>query len=562
MNLLRRFFGTPNSAREADDGQGPGPTAAPAVGSTVARPVSMTVYSDRFVHIDELDLSGSIVTSPNGRFAIVVGSVFGGDGDYDSRTRDGAFAVLEGGLLRVSGTAERPQEGKVADSGAFVISDWLHGDGLKGRFLGFHPDGSLAFAHEFSANLGVNGLSAEGRYAACQTYRSPDSPDSCIVGLFDLEQGELLARISPQCGTAQSFEFDGAQRHIHILTTDGDRETYGFDGAMVDRDAWLDRRIARGDLKVIGDLLKAGGLGAALVDKLRAGLSRAQTEGETWAQARALRLDGELLEAIGCPQEALAAYDRALLLDPQVGVSRRADKLRRSFEGDSKPARRLSRFEQQAQRLGIRHEAFVLNHGGPKQWRHGDAGPYLSVEEAALDRYLAEGWSGAAAEGGLILTLIKGASFAPLAARNADTFVEALYAQNIAFDEDRFDPKHLIATLERADEAQLRSNWRMISATAGSSPAYYPRVRWEHVEGLFKALGNRRLAEIATVFATAPYELRAGWPDLTLWRGSEVCFVEVKAPSDQMHASQARLISTLLVPLGFDVALAEVRRSA
>ena len=88
----------------------------------------------------------------------------------------------------------------------------------------------------------------------------------------------------------------------------------------------------------------------------------------------------------------------------------------------------------------------------------------------------------------------------------------------------------------------------------------YPNVREHHVTGLFDALGPDRLAEIAAVFATTPYDLRAGWPDPTLWQGGKVKFVEVKGPSDSFHASQARLISKLLLPLGFDVGLAEVRK--
>lgn len=76
---------------------------------------------------------------------------------------------------------------------------------------------------------------------------------------------------------------------------------------------------------------------------------------------------------------------------------------------------------------------------------------------------------------------------------------------------------------------------------------------------LFDHLGVDRLHAIAERFATASYDLRAGWPDLTLWRDGEVRFVEVKAPGDSTHASQARLTSNLLVPLGFRVGLAEVR---
>ncbi len=157
-----------------------------------------------------------------------------------------------------------------------------------------------------------------------------------------------------------------------------------------------------------------------------------------------------------------------------------------------------------------------------------------------------------------MLTLIKAASFARLDAHNADTFVEALYAQNVAFDADRFEASALIATVARATPAQIARNWAMIAASAGETPAYYPQVRWPHVEGLFGALGADRLAAIARAFAAAPYDLRAGWPDLTLWRTSEVRFVEVKVPGDQLHANQSRLISTILKPLGYGVSLAEI----
>lgn len=559
MSLLRRLFGDNRSvARDADPVVAPA-SAEPADEETSARRVTLSGISRDWVNVDELDLFGTSRPSPNGRFAIVTGSIIRGEPSSDGR-RDGAYAVLEDRLLRARGTLERPHDGKVADNGAFVMNDWMHSGELVGRFLAFHPDGGQAISHRFGANLACNGISADGRYAACQTLSSPGSLDDTIVALFDVERGDLLARLKPQCGTADGFDFDTGLGRVHVLTRDGDRETYGLDGLMVDRSEWLDRRIARGDLGVIGSILKDSEehLDAALVQKLRAGLAQAATHGENWSRARANRLDGEMLETLGKPSEALDAYERALLLDPQVGVSRKADKIRKLLSGDgAKPQRRLSRFEQQAKRLGIRHERILLETAGPKQWRFAE-GPHGLVEDAALAHFAADGWSGAAAEGGLILTLIKAASFAKLSTRNADTFIEALYHQNVAFEEDRFDPKEMVDTVRRATRDQLANNWKVISATAGTTPAFYPKVTWTHLEGLFDALKNERLAEIAAIFATAPYDLRAGWPDLTLWRDGRIMFAEVKSPTDQMHASQSRLISTVLVPLGFDTVLIEV----
>ena len=200
----------------------------------------------------------------------------------------------------------------------------------------------------------------------------------------------------------------------------------------------------------------------------------------------------------------------------------------------------------------------MLQKGEPKAWRHRETDSFTPVEIAALAHYERDGWSGCAAEGGLILTLIKAASFPKLEPRHADTFVEALYHQNAEWPE-QFDLGELVANVAASDLSRITRNWALISATAGHSPAFYPRVGWAHIEQLYATLGAARLAEIAKVFATASYDLRAGWPDLTLWRGDEIRFVEVKSPTDQMHASQAKLISTLLVPLGFNTALAEVK---
>lgn len=521
-------------------------------------------FGHNLVSIDALDFIDHQAVSPNKRYRLI----------WADRTPDGrrggnrseghgSWSLLLDDRIVTTGRLERPQEGRVADNGTVILHDWMFGEDLQGRFVAFAPDGSQLVTQQFSANLMSNSLSPDGKFAICQTANAPGSADSCRYMLFDLAAGREMARWEVETGWAEHYEWDCEDRRVYLCMKDGERVGYDFTGTMVEREAWQLRRMGAGDLNVIQSVLVATSAnGHPLRSEIIAGLGIAARDGEIWQQARAHRLLGELHEQAGEIAQAVKAYDDALTIDPKVGVARRVEQLRKTLGTTVvKPgAKRLSRFEQQAGRLGIQHEVVLLEKGDGKDWRHGANGLWTTVETGVLEHYRSIGWDGAASEGGLILTLIKAASFEALDARNSDTFVEALYAQNVAFEQDRFAPERLIATVSNATRRQIERNWKVIAASAGNSPAYYPNVREHHVTGLFDALGPDRLAEIAAVFATAPYDLRAGWPDLTLWQGGKVKFVEVKGPSDSFHASQARLISKLLLPLGFDVGLAEVRK--
>ena len=549
--FFQRLFSKPQAAHE-----------------TSSRPLTDRLQIEEFGHnlvsIDALDFIGHQAVSPNKRYRLIWADRTPDGSRGGNRSEGhGSWSLLLDDRIVTTGSLERPQEGCVADNGTVILHDWVFGEGLKGRFIAFAPDGTQLVTQQFAANLMSNGLSPDGRFAICQTANAPGSADSCHYMLFDLAAGCEMARWEVETGWAEHYEWDCEDRRVYICMKDGERVGYDFTGCMVERDAWQLRRIGAGELNVIQSVLAATSANDhPLHSEIIAGLGIAARDGEIWQQARAYRLLGELHEQTGEIAQAVKAYDDALTIDPQVGVARRVEQLRKTLgTSTAKPGvKRVSRFEQQAQRLGIQHEVVLLEKGDGKDWRHEANGLWTTIEIGALEHYRSIGWDGAASEGGLILTLIKAASFEVLDSRNADTFVEALYAQNVAFEQDRFAPERLIATVSNATRRQIERNWKVIAASAGNSPAYYPNVREHHVTSMFDALGPDRLAEIATVFATAPYDLRAGWPDLTLWQDGKVKFVEVKGPSDSFHASQARLISKLLMPLGFEVGLAEVRK--
>jgi hypothetical protein len=207
-------------------------------------------------------------------------------------------------------------------------------------------------------------------------------------------------------------------------------------------------------------------------------------------------------------------------------------------------------------RLGLVHEELTLVADGPKRWRASPDSPWGPVERAAFDVRASEGWRGDHGEGGLILSLIKAASIRDLPATHASVFVEALYYHPPP--RGLPPPAAMLANIASVSIEDIQRTYGVLAVGPLETPVYYPTVTREKVADLFVTLGRDRLHAIAEIFAQAPYDFRAGWPDLTLWRNGEVIFREVKAPSDRLQASQKQLFDGLLGPLGLNTGVIDV----
>ena len=282
-------------------------------------------FGHNLVSIDALDFIGQQAISPNQRYRLIWADR-APDGRRGGYRNDGhgSWSLLYDDRLVTTGNLERPQEGCVADNGTVILHDWMFGEGLKGQFVAFSPDGTQLVTQQFSANLMSNSLSPDGKFAICQTANAPGSADSCRYILFDLAAGREIARWEIETGWAERYEWDCEQRRVYLCMKDGERACYDFTGCMVEREAWQLRRIGAGDLNVIQAVLVATSANDnPLRSEIIAGLEVAARDGEIWQQARAYRLLGELHEQTGEIPQAVKAYDEALTIDPKVGVARR-----------------------------------------------------------------------------------------------------------------------------------------------------------------------------------------------------------------------------------------------
>ncbi|MDE2322743.1 MAG: hypothetical protein KGL31_12675 [candidate division NC10 bacterium] len=289
---------------------------------------------DKFVKVKvkDIDFFGPFSESSNRRYLVAWS-------DFDSSSGRGGFRegglgtyiLAEYGTVVAIGNAERPNDGKVADNGAFIFNDWMFGEGLKGTFLAFDRNGNNILRHGFSANLLNNGISCNGEYAVCQLCNS-DTEDGSILAFFDLRDGKLLWKKIPETGWAHEYTFDIEKRLLTLTYRDTGQFTYSFDGAFLDQAKWEKVSFERATgfelhLRAKEKLTLAKRTGAKsdflsilelLGIALRRGVDQYPNE-----QAAIYRTMGEIKEMLGESSEALALYERALSLNPKVGLKRK-----------------------------------------------------------------------------------------------------------------------------------------------------------------------------------------------------------------------------------------------
>lgn len=229
--------------------------------------------------------------------------------------------------------------------------------------------------------------------------------------------------------------------------------------------------------------------------------------------------------------------------------------------------------QRSAEKAGFRYFEVPLACGSNgKEWVCPQRGTILSVERAVLSHLEREGWRGFWGEGGLLLNLIKCMSFPELPLHHRLTYVEAIYAQNIAFESEKVSVSRLLNALPRATPEQIQRNFALMldrgpfvtkrgpitSTSTGSVIDYFPGLEPWMLAELFQTAGPELLHRIAATFARDPYEFRRGWPDLTVWKDGHLRFVEVKAPGDSLGKSQKTIATAFAAPLDLDFSLAAV----
>ncbi|WP_435236382.1 VRR-NUC domain-containing protein [Psychromonas sp. PT13] len=200
------------------------------------------------------------------------------------------------------------------------------------------------------------------------------------------------------------------------------------------------------------------------------------------------------------------------------------------------------KLEMQCEELSIELKDISLNYSG-------------KPEPAVLKYFEDQGYIGTCIEGAMILNVLKALMLTKLTQYNtfndrSDACARYLEAQFTILEDKKCE---LIASIRKTSKKDFLNNFREISAHPFIK-SEYPTLSINVAEALYDAIHMDFFVKIAEKFSEEPYSYRNGWPDLTIVKGTDVQFVEVKT-KDKLHESQLNTIPTMsaLVPFPFSV---------
>lgn len=304
----------------------------------------VTLLRDRYADIPDLRFYGQFSASPSGEWYICWA-------DCDLEFHSGLGGCRDSGhglyvlynkfqdRIVLVNKLERPQRAKVIDTGVFSIEDWCFGDQRKSKIYVISPTGENLINKTFNGNMFNSDISASGNYLACQTAHNQNSSDGNLLTIFDIFEKKELFSKNPVTGWADEYVFVEDAPKFGVLHKDIGTYYYDINGNFLDEERYDEEQLSCNKYEIVilkaQDVLKSSDLDIKSAQKVINAIKHALDilpKGEhhyvSWA-ALAFKIQGVAYEFLGNKVESLYSFEKALELNPKIGVKKKIDKLRK-----------------------------------------------------------------------------------------------------------------------------------------------------------------------------------------------------------------------------------------
>jgi tetratricopeptide (TPR) repeat protein len=296
--------------------------------SSLRKKVSFEISDDSLI-MNSFDFQGQCHCSENGIYILAWR-------DYtEMGEATGDFLLIENDTLIVRSKLQRPNDGKVSNSGVFVISDWTWREKPNGIIYIIEPDGNEIIQKKFEAHIACNGISVDGRYAACATANS-DNLDGNKIYFFDITNERLKWNKELESYPPDSFSFDTKNETLFLEYNDGKRYRYNFDGVFMDSSKWEEDRkdqFSGYDWFYLAEEkqeeLDQSDADPSQYNEIISILEKALDKGvsESW-ESKIHRNLGEIYLKQNSINNAIQQFEIAISINPKIGVRKTLEKLK------------------------------------------------------------------------------------------------------------------------------------------------------------------------------------------------------------------------------------------
>jgi len=301
-------------------------------------------YVENFIEIKSADFFGEFKKSKSGEWIICWS-------DSDKEHHQGGhresgyghyvlFNAAQNKIV-LQGKLEQPNSGSVSNNGCFSIEDWHFGSNRSGTFYVFTPVGEELIKKQFNANILNSDISNNGRFAICQTASDSKNDDGDLLVAFDLTKKVELFSIHPS-GRADSYDFLEDDVYFVVIIDKIGRFRYDAQGNFIDSAKYDSARLNCEEYEIIlfaaEEILKNPQIDHNRVQTVLEAVLKARSLGadnDESGKAFALKIQGAAHELMGNNKEALGSFEKALKINPKIGVKRKVDVLRKKLQSGS-----------------------------------------------------------------------------------------------------------------------------------------------------------------------------------------------------------------------------------
>lgn len=251
----------------------------------------------------------------------------------NGKWKEGSLALIKDKTLLFKKEIERPNDCYVSDDGIVICCDWQNTDLLAGTFEIFNSTGEIIFSKSTTANLGACSISPDSNIALFETYSS-DTDDSNQIFVVDVQQKRIIHQFDRPASFIKLIINTGNKR-IELIDRRGFIFEIDYEGNQTNKEAYEMQIMTEGSVLDCLSLYGAKPDEIKLKDeKYLELLNKALTDKDTQnslGKDSIYRMLGEYYASNSNTKNAIENWEKAIQINPKIGVKRKLDKLKREI---------------------------------------------------------------------------------------------------------------------------------------------------------------------------------------------------------------------------------------